>query len=838
MLTSLNIEVEPDEPITPQERNIGPSSPVKLLSSLFGGAISSIPKKTIGGTTSFMNSTYRISAPTSPVKQPRPESTLSRNESIKIKEDTEDGRYDGKFSIANLEQTLATFVLALHSRKGNVVGKVLRSRKFADHNAVNELHDGLLSRPDDHTTPAQASVDILFAAFERFLNGAWEKVMGPIVSIGDLAAIQEKSEQLTPMEFVEFFRNTVANMAPQNQRAFRKLMKLLTDLLDGAGNDGDRGILTASFAEVLVPGRKDALNYMSLLDRLVDDRQLLFADDARSGTATPNNDSTLFEGRSRTGNLGSISSNTSSLRRRLGLGTLTRENSRNDGENKSPSVWRTLSKSARGVEHQNGSPSKASLSRAKSIEQDLRPSPKRPISRDKPNGLGSFKFESPSHDGKLFPGNKSPGAAAGESEVSRAAGPPRKKRRSSLSDLTTLASGNNTPSWSPLTPRNQHSVQSVKNHINNLENSPRTPSPTKQSNIPSLKSTPNNRKEDSPLQSSVRRQGATTSRPSSMRSDECKVPALNIHKRANGLSGIPSLKPPSAGTNVVGALSERPTGGNSSKPPPEKHSTGTNPTSMTGAATTTTGGTPSPQKQRMQSPQKLRRRLQNEQKVVGSVEASLQAELSKIEDEMSSSLHHRASRNVLKPLASATDQHHAPGSTVNGTANGTTNGTANGTSNGTHSNSHSPGKVNPALSSLPQSASTAQTRLKTVEARTTSQINDVKKTLATLALDLSSSLEVSEERARRLDELYKAAVAENEALSVKYNEELRKVLDVAVGGGGGGGGGERGKKGPEELVALVGRKIRDVGDEAVAAKKEVARLRRENAGLRALVRKE
>ena len=81
-------------------------------------------------------------------------------------------------------------------------------------------------------------------------------------------------------------------MSPQNSRAFAATIKLLSEyaaprecflwranhlqsLLDASGNDGDRGALIASFAEALVVDGNPH-NYITLLDRLVDDYDSLF----------------------------------------------------------------------------------------------------------------------------------------------------------------------------------------------------------------------------------------------------------------------------------------------------------------------------------------------------------------------------------------------------------------------------------------------------------------------------------------------------------------------------------------------------------------------------------
>ena len=48
-------------------------------------------------------------------------------------------------SLPQLEATLSTYIVALHSRNGNIVGKVLRGRSGADELRVNELYNTLSS---------------------------------------------------------------------------------------------------------------------------------------------------------------------------------------------------------------------------------------------------------------------------------------------------------------------------------------------------------------------------------------------------------------------------------------------------------------------------------------------------------------------------------------------------------------------------------------------------------------------------------------------------------------------------------------------------------------------
>lgn len=50
---------------------------------------------------------------------------------------------DTKDTLTLLQDTLATYILSLHSRSGNVVGRVLRGRAGADELVVNELYNVL-----------------------------------------------------------------------------------------------------------------------------------------------------------------------------------------------------------------------------------------------------------------------------------------------------------------------------------------------------------------------------------------------------------------------------------------------------------------------------------------------------------------------------------------------------------------------------------------------------------------------------------------------------------------------------------------------------------------------
>lgn len=84
--------------------------------------------------------------------------------------------------------------------------------------------------------------------------------------------------------------------------------------------------------------------------------------------------------------------------------------------------------------------------------------------------------------------------------------------------------------------------------------------------------------------------------------------------------------------------------------------------------------------------------------------------------------------------------------------------------------------------------------------------------------DLESSLVVSEKRAKKLDELYREASAENEALYDRFNLELNKIAKEVRSG-----------NAEDALKAQLSSALEEIG----RLKKENFRLKREVGGLRA-----
>lgn len=184
----------------------------------------------------------------------------------------------------------------------------------------------------------------------------------------------------------------------------------------------------------------------------------------------------------------------------------------------------------------------------------------------------------------------------------------------------------------------------------------------------------------------------------------------------------------------------------------------------------------------MQSPQKLRERLHNEQSSILATQGSLQDELSKIGDELTSSTMTRGS-----PMR--------PGSKSN-------------TIGGRGSFSQ------------PSNMDLAQRVLK-IEGQLPKQAEDFNARIQSIQSDLTTSLSVSETKSKKLDELYREANAENEALYARFNDELSRVMKAVRGG-----------EGVEELK----KQLRESQEEAAKLRRETSRLRRENAGLRSQLR--
>jgi hypothetical protein len=775
--------------LAPRDRVHRPKSPKKLLSSFLSsvgpGSEPPLLKRELPGlpmpSQNFRASTIATKPPS---RESRPSSRpTSRDQPMS----TSTEHLPTPNPVKKLEDTLSAYILALQARKGNIVGKNLKMRVVADELQVSELYNSLLEDPNMMVLAAQAPLDVLFAAFEKFLNLVWTEQVGQVIPSAVLQDIQSKAETLFPSDFDQYFRTAMGKLAPQNQRAFKAIMKLLAELLDGTGNDGDRGILTAAFAEILVTDGNPH-DYIALIDRFVDDTDTYSGEPVETPTHQRHDTGSVnSHKRTRSVNSASLTSNTSSLRRKFGFGTLTRENSKSEQESKVASVWRTLSKSTRGDTSPGPTPvgsfSKGSLSRARSVETEVPTLGSRPLSSD---GLKAPSSGEPPTLARTPSSHNL--TTIGEHPSFIPTGPPRKKRRSSLSDLKILDFSPKREALDPPTPQRpqlQHTVS----------DSPAFPAPAIPS-TPSSISRGNSTRYGTPLQGSPR-----SRLPSSFRRELSPGPSRALGNTeqqrpktsgdrpddvvitARPTSNIPSLMPKPSSTQKHApatpgrtGLSERPGAGNILKKPSPQPEKTAHQRRMTGPDL---ASSPAPRKLRMQSPQKLRERLQQEQNSVAATHSTLQDELSKIGNELTSTSSPRPA-----------------------TARGSKTFTGRGSV------------------SQPSNMDLAQRVLK-MEGSLPKQMEDLNRRISSIQGDLTSSLSVSETKCKKLDELYREANGENEALYARFNDELGRILKAVRGG-----------EGVEELK----KKLKEAQLEAANLKRETSRLKRENVGLRAQMR--
>ena len=678
----------------------------------------------------------------------------------------EKGSDASKSPLALLEETLVAYIVALRSRSGNVVGKILQARASADEVSVNELYNILLEDPSKFEAAAIVSVDVLFAAFEKFLRRAWRERMGPVLAPSLVKDMQSNFDAGKPTIFTQHFKQCLEEMSPQNGRAFAAIVKLLSDLLDASGNDGDRGVLIASFAEALILVG-DPHEYIMLLDRVVEDYDSLFdeigATDGPGGSTTSAASSLS---RTRSFNTGSLSSNASSLRRKFGLGgALSRENSKNESESKVVSIWRTLSKTAKNPAD-NCAPislSKASLVRSRSTDTDVRMlPPSRPVSRDRPPTSGSNISDSSHSRPASSHLNMSGLSSIGEDTPSKASFlPPKKKRRSSLSDLQNLKSPDLAATIGPMKPHKGNDNRLPETYLKTL---PRTPSPSKHvfepqsgRRSPQMSGVPprlgfSKHKENWP---SREQPTSKKSPPSGLRSPP-KLIAMPKSDAVTITSYIPEVRRTDRSnlpTSRAG-LSERARAAN------DNVLSSTKPRS--------------PKKMRVQSPQKLRQRLVQEQATASTIKDSLQAEMEKIGEELC----------TLKRLDSSLG---------------------------------SPSKA------FPMDLRLLTSRLESLESQLKCFTKEYTAKNSSFHSDIETSVLVSDTKARELDELYKEANAENEALYDRFNDELGKILARVRKG-----------DGVEEMKVKLG----EVQSEVRRLTGENAKLKRENVGLRSMLKDE
>lgn len=667
--------------------------------------------------------------------------------------------------LVRLEQTFEAFTTALQYRKGSIHGRTLLHRAMADELLVNDLYNRLIENPFEVEVANDVGTEVVFTAFENFLHIAWAEQIGPVTTIKMLDTLQERANRRVVGEFADFVNFLFKELAPQNRRAFTALIKLLADLLDGCSNDSDRGALTLAFAEMLVTDGT-AANYINLLDRLVDDCDRIFGEPTYAGFSLA--DLALLEsfqarssGSGNKSHQGSVTSNTSSLRRKFGFDMLLRQNSKEERN----SMWRSLGKHRSLATGESASMSRATMQQAlrqRSIDDNnlqKRFTLGRPGSGDRPHVASAFEelTRPPSNHRMEFP----LGTIGEPAYEPPTPGSPRRhhKRRSSLSDLKSLLETASIDEDREGEERENavQPLQTTKETSEKVNASPKMPPPSKipiSPNSSQLIRSPRQKENiaTTDIYGSVRMRAASPIKEiqaklelamrgeSPTRQDPPPYRRPKSHSKMLSTSNIPTLLP--------------------AKPIRPGSSSGESPTRQSGSPTRTPA-----QKLRLQSPQKLRERLQTEKTAVGEADAMLQSELFKIGEEMA-----RVNSGNLSESQAAD------------------------------------------LRQLASSVASLEDRMPAV-------MQELRDKQDELQRDVEITLKTTESKMRSIDQLHKEAVAENELLYERFNTELAKIVKALKG---------KGKEDKEELIVKLktqGEELAKMKKENARLKREMVSMR-------------
>lgn len=750
-------------------RGFRPPSPTKLLSNLLSGSRENVPTLKGPSSATLLGEFPKMPPPRSqhfrsntlPSTFPGKDKDKQKEENpskISVVGASNSQGPDGQ--LGSLEQTFAAYVLSLQSRSGNILGRMLRSRENADRSPVNELYNVLLENPSKLQAAAEVPVDTLFVAFETFMKNAWRDTMGPVLDAPSLRTLQNQFDTMFPLDFDEHFRKFLADASPQNRRALAAIIRLLAELLDASGNDGDRGALTMAFAEVLAE-EDDPVRHVSLLDRLVEDFDSLFEEFIPGGASVEGTLTCDQTKSSSNANTGSVSSNNSSFRKRFGFG-LHKDSQKSEGESKVASILRTLSKRQSPADSEPNTP-KGSLIRSRSTDVDARLGFLRPASRDRPYGFVSEEQISRPGTGHGQPPSLSSIRGISQDGVVKV----RRKRRSSLSDFRPPTASSDASNVSPTHPPRPVTPSSRPRGEATTPTSQSRPQSSYLAPSPVRSTSPAKATSPARLGSPIRRM--SPSRPSTPSRKENIDPKMPLAERSTkATADLPDsptqeAKRRSRATSIpqrTPGLRERPAVNGSDSKRPQSSS--------------------SPQKTqklRMQSPQKLRDRVQHEKRSQATSQIGMRDELRALGDE-------------LQGLRLSPTKQSSPERSIG--------------------NTDSP---KPSVTRF-----SLEARLRSLEGRFDNFAGEYDGRTSALERDLESSLIVSEKRVKKLDELYREASAENEALYDRFNSELSKISkDVRTGNG------------EEALQSQLGNAMGEIA----RLKKENLRLKREVGGLRA-----
>ena len=250
-MTLVPVEMEVEKSDTRSSR---PVSPVKLLSNIFGGNGGKDAIARSNNPTTLTPHSRDLPPMPPPIGQlPQANSARSihdiegRGKVTLVAPSIASGSEKVIDRLALLEDTFTAYIVALRSRSGNVVGRVLRGRAGADELAVNELYNILskigtsvfwfrninvcvVENPSEIKAAAEVSVDVLFVAFEKFLRSAWRERMGPVLAPNILKSMQTRFGRSKTLFHLERLRKIPRKSAMRLERSAAGVESIVSHL--------------------------------------------------------------------------------------------------------------------------------------------------------------------------------------------------------------------------------------------------------------------------------------------------------------------------------------------------------------------------------------------------------------------------------------------------------------------------------------------------------------------------------------------------------------------------------------------------------------------------------
>lgn len=158
-------------------RSFRPISPVKMLSKILGGQGSHQPAVSeereppmSGKKTLTLPLATRALVRSDEYEHSAVDHHEHKNTTLSIREP------ETKTPLDLLEDTFVAYTIAIRSQSGNTMGRLLRNRFHVDELAVNEIYNALVEDPTRVEMAAATPIDVVFAAFEKFLRRGWREV--------------------------------------------------------------------------------------------------------------------------------------------------------------------------------------------------------------------------------------------------------------------------------------------------------------------------------------------------------------------------------------------------------------------------------------------------------------------------------------------------------------------------------------------------------------------------------------------------------------------------------------------------------------------------------------